>query len=274
MKLVAEIGINANGDIKIAKQLINMAKGCGCNYVKFQKRNVDKVYAKTLDKPRESPWGTTEGQQKHGLEFSFEEYQQINYHCKMIGIPWFASAWDADSLDFLETFNPPFHKVASPMATNHKFVRAVASLGRPTFVSTGACRMEDILAAYDIFSVARCELILMHCVLEYPCPPEKLNIRMVQTLQGMFPGITVGYSGHEVGVIPSVLAVAFGAEFIERHITLDRSMYGSDQAASLEAPGITKLVSWACQAEKCLGDGKKVITEKEAENAKKMRWFE
>ncbi len=274
MKLIGEIGINANGDIKLAKELINMAKGCGCWAVKFQKRVVDKVYAKTLDKPRESPWGNTEGEQKHGLEFSFEDYQQINYHCKMIGIPWFASAWDAKSLDFLEYFNPPFHKVASPIITHLPLVRAIASLGRPTFVSTGACKLENILAAYDIFCDAKSELILMHCVIEYPVENKDCNAKMVQTLQGMFPRITVGYSGHERGTEASLAAVVFGAEYIERHITLDHERYGSDQKASLKASQLASLVEEAKVFEEVIGDGKKTITPKEAVNAKKMRYFE
>lgn len=275
MKLIGEIGINANGDINIAKQMINMAKGCGCWAVKFQKRMVPKVYSKEfLESPRESPWGRTQGTQKLGLEFGREDYQKINYHCKIIGIPWFASAWDTESLEFLESFDPPFHKIASPMLTNLLFVRTVASLGRPTFISTGMSKMEDILAAYDIFSQQGCEFMIMHCISLYPCPDDVCNIEMVQRLAGTFPDIKVGYSGHEVGIMPSLVAVAFGAEYIERHITLDRAMYGSDQSASLEARGIIRLVEYARQIEQCIGNGKKVVLPQEAENAKKMRYWE
>lgn len=275
MKLIGEIGINANGDVNIAKQMINMAKGCGCWAVKFQKRTISKVYSQEfLESPRQSPWGSTQGTQKLALEFNREDYQKINYHCKVIGIPWFASAWDTESLDFLESFDPPFHKIASPMITHIPFVRAVASLGRPTFVSTGMSKIEDILAVYDIFTQQKCEFIIMHCVSEYPCPDEYCNIEMVVRLAETFPDIKVGYSGHEVGIMPSLVAVAFGADYIERHITLDRSMYGSDQSASLEARGITRLVEYARQIEQCIGDGKKVLLPQESENAKKLRYFE
>lgn len=282
MKLIGEIGINITNSegtkpIEIAKQLINMAKGCGCYAVKFQKRNVKKVYAKELNKPRNdgNPYGwKTYEQQKSGIELSFEDYQKINYHCKMVGIPWFASAWDTDSLDFLEQFNPPFHKIASPMITNLKFCAAVASLGRKTFISTGMCKLENILEVHDIFKNANCEFVIMHCVSEYPTKAKDANIKMVEMYQGMFPGIEIGYSSHDVTLWPALVAVAYGAEWIEKHITLGRHEYGSDHSSSTEASGIAYFVEVAKYVEECIGDGKKRITDKELENAKKLRYFE
>lgn len=274
MEIIAEIGINANGDTDIARDLIRMARESGADWVKFQKRNVDIVYsADDLAKPRESPWGTTQGEQKHGLEFSTDEYAEINNFCKATGIKWFASAWDLDSLLFLEQFDVERHKIASTMITNLEFVEQVAMLRKPTLISTGASTWEDIDRAVEIFDRHHCPFTLMHCVMEYPCPVERCNVQMVTELRNRYPGTVIGYSGHEVGLTPSVVAAALGAQVIERHITLDRSMYGSDQSASLERRGLELLVKYCHEVEPCLGDGVKEITPNEADNAAKMRYW-
>jgi N-acetylneuraminate synthase len=274
MKFIAEVGINHNGSLETAKELITMAKGCGAHAVKFQKRTIDKVYSKEfLDGPRESPWGTTQREQKMGLEFTADDYDKIDAFCKQLDITWFASAWDIDSLIFLERFAPKYHKVASAFITNDKFLHAVAELNRTTFISTGMCEFSDILNAVNIFNAHNCPYILMHCVSLYPCPDELCNISMIPKLKGAFPAVRIGYSGHERGIMPSLAAVAFGAKYIERHITLDRTMYGSDQAASLEAPGIVRLIEYAKQIETCLGDGIKVFSEQERKVAKSLRYW-
>lgn len=274
MEIIAELGINANGSVKIAKDLIEMAAECGADWVKFQKRNVDIVYTpEFLAQPRESPWGTTQGDQKRALEFGRKEYEQIDEHCKKVGIGWFASAWDQDSLRFLEGFGVARHKVASTMTTNESFLEAVAACGKFTLISTGACHWHDIDRAVDIFRYHRCEFALMHCVMEYPCPAERCNVAMVSRLKERYPRVPVGYSGHEVDLLPSVAAAAIGAEFIERHITLDRSMYGSDQSASLEGRGLELLVKYCRAIEPVMGGSLRRVTEQEAENAAKMRYW-
>lgn len=274
MEIIAEIGINHNGDMDTAKALILMAKECGADWVKFQKRNIDLVYTpEMLAGPRESPWGTTQREQKEGLEFSENEYAEINYFCRANKIGWFASAWDLDSLAFLESLDVRRHKIASTMTTNLVFVEAVARIRKLTYISTGACTWEDIEAAVDIFDKHHCPFVLMHCVMEYPCPDERCNIQMITTLRNRYPGTVIGYSGHEVGLTPSVVAAALGADVIERHITLDRSMYGSDQSASLERRGLELLVKYCREVEPCLGDGEKVVTPKEEVNAGKMRYW-
>lgn len=275
MFIIAEIGINANGDVELAKKLITMAKGCGADAVKFQKRTVFAVYSKEfLDSPRESPWGKTQREQKKGLEFGYSEYDEINMHCKTIGIDWFASAWDIEALHFIDSYHPPYHKVASAMITHKDFIEKVAKLHKKTFVSTAMCEFEDVIKAVKIFEKHGTEIILMHCVGLYPCPDEMCNVRMVQQYKGMFPDIQVGYSGHEVGLYPTIAAMTLGATYIERHITLDRSMYGSDQAASIEAPGLAKLVEVGKIIDKCLGDGKKRFGADEYEVAKKLRYWQ
>jgi N-acetylneuraminate synthase len=272
VKIIAEIGLNHNGSVVIAKKLIDMAKACGADMVKFQKRTIDVCYTKAmLDSPRDSPWGTTQREQKEALEFDDDQYAEIDAHCKAVGIPWFGSAWDVASLYFLEAWNPPCHKIASTMATNLDFVSEVNELRRPVLLSTGACTMDDIGAAVKALSLIG-DLTLLHCVMEYPCPTERLNLAMIDTLRGIWP--KVGYSGHEVGVVPSVCAVAMGATVVERHITLDRAMYGSDQSASLERNGLKKLVEYIRELEQAMGDGVKRVTPEEAKNAGKMRWWQ
>lgn len=269
--VIAEIGINHNGDINIAKKLIDGAVKAGCDLVKFQKRTVEIVYtAEDLDRPRESPWGTTNRQQKEGLEFSLEDYREIDRYCKEVGIEWTASAWDVPSQIFLREFNLNYNKIASAMLTDRELLEAIASEKRHTFISTGMSSMDQIRKAVEIFKSANCPFELMHCNSSYPMEVEDANLRVMETLKESF-GCDVGYSGHETGLIVSCAAAALGATSIERHITLDRSMYGSDQSASVELPGLTKLVKYIRAIEKSLGTRIKTITPKEAEISKKLR---
>jgi N-acetylneuraminate synthase len=269
--IIAEIGINHNGDLNIAKKLIDGAVQAGCDAVKFQKRTVDVVYSKEeLDKPRESPWGTTNRQQKNGLEFTKADYDEIDKYCKEKGIQWTASAWDIESQIFLRQYNLSFNKVASAMLTDRKLLETIASEGRHTFISTGMSTLDQIHKAILVFEEANCPFELMHCNSTYPMPVDQANLNTIGTLQNLF-GCKVGYSGHEAGIIVSVAAAALGATSIERHITLDRSMYGSDQSASLELVGLSKMVKYIRDVELALGTGKKVVTDKEQEIAKKLR---
>lgn len=272
--IIAEVGINHNGSIDIAKKLINMAKNCGCNAVKFQKRTIDVVYTKEfLDSPRESPWGTTQRDQKEGLEFGKNEYDEIDSYCKEIGIEWFASAWDEQSQKFLSSYNFNYNKIASTMLTSIPFLELVAKEKKHTFISTGMSSFDEIDKAVEIFKNQNCPFTLLHCVSTYPSEDNECNILMVKTLKERY-NCDVGYSGHERGVLPSTISVAFGARVIERHITLDRTMYGSDQAASLEKRGLELLVRDSREVRAILGDGKKTFSEKEKQIAKKLRYFE
>lgn len=271
--IIAEIGINHNGDVNIAKLLISLAWVCDCDAVKFQKRTIDEVYTpEFLDSPRESPWGKTQRAQKEGLEFGRKEYDEIDAHCRALGIEWFASAWDVMSLGFLAKYDLKYNKVASPMLTNIPFVEMVADEGKMTFISTGMSTYEDIDRAMEIFHSVQCPLVLMHTVSIYPLRDDCSNLMMIKTLKDRY-GCAVGYSGHEVGLLQAPLAVALGAVAIERHITLDRSMYGSDQAASVEKAGLEKLVRDCRLVDVMFGDGVKKILPGEAENAKKMRYW-
>jgi len=274
VEIIAEIGINANGSIEIAKDLIKMAKECGCDYVKFQKRDIETVYnLDFLNEPRKSPWGSTQGDQKRGLEFGRPEYQAIDEFCKEIKMPWFASAWDIKSLEFLDPFDCPHNKIASAMITHCDFLKAVADRKKHTFISTGMATMKIIEDAVDIFARRGCPYTLMHSTSAYPCPDEETNVQMVRTLLNRF-GPPVGYSGHEVGLLPSIVAVVLGATVIERHITLDRASYGSDQAASLERRGLELLVKECKGVTYCMGDGRKSIKDIEQGIAKKLRYWE
>ena len=239
--LIAEIGINHNGDINIAKQLIKNANDCGFNSVKFQKRTIDIVYdKKTLDTPRESPWGKTTREQKLGLEFEKQEYEEIDRYCKELNIDWFASAWDIESLKFLENYDLKYHKIASAMIVDHKFLNVVAKTKKHTFISTGMSTKNDIENAVDIFKKNNCSFELMHCVSTYPMKIEDANLVTINQLKKEY-NCDVGYSGHENGVVVSLAATMLGITSLERHITLDRTMYGSDQAASLELSGMQNL---------------------------------
>lgn len=271
--IIAEIGINHNGDVDIAKQLINQAKAAGCDAVKFQKRTIDIVYtAEMLAQKRESPWGTTQREQKEGLEFGDGEYDAIDAHCRQMGIEWFASAWDIPSQHFLRRYNCRYNKIASAMATHLPFVREVASERKPTFLSTGMCTYEDIDRALEIFKSASCPVILMHTVSTYPTAEKDLNLSMIRVLRERY-GLPVGYSGHETTVSPSIMAAMMGAMAIERHVTLDRAMYGSDQAASLELPGLLNLTAVVRKIPDCIGDGVKRILSGEEGVAKKLRYW-
>jgi N-acetylneuraminate synthase len=274
VKIVAEIGINHNGDLAIAKQLMAMAKEAGADFVKFQKRDIEAVYSpEFLDSIRESPWGKTQRDQKEGLEFGADEFMQIDHSSWSMGIPWFASCWDVLSLRFVEGFNPPLHKIASPMLTNLKFVEAVARMGRKTLVSTGMSTMEDITAAVEILKDHGVKVVLLHCVSEYPCSDERCSLGMIQVLKERF-GCEVGYSNHSPGIESCIGAAYLGAEWIECHITLDRSMYGSDQASSLERRGLELVCKYARNARTIIGDGVKIITAAERANAAKLRYWQ
>ena len=273
--IIGEIGINANGDLKLAYDLIKMAKAAGADAVKFQKRAIETVYTpEYLALPRESPWGATQREQKEGLEFNAVDYRKIDAFCKAEKIEWSASAWDLESLAMLDEFNVPWHKVASPMITNTDFLEAVAKRKKLTFISTGMCTWEDIDEAVAIFRYHKCPVVLMHCVSIYPCPENVCNIGVLDEMKKRYPGVPLGYSGHEVGVLPSILAVAHGAVVVERHITLDRSSYGSDQPASMEKRGLELVVKYCRDVHAALGDGVKRILPGEQENGKKLRYFE
>ena len=273
--ITAEIGINHNGDIEIAKKLIDMAKICGCNAVKFQKRTVEKVYSKeVLDTPRESPWGTTTREQKLGLEFNKKEYDVINSHCKEKQIDWYASSWDIDSQLFLQNYNLKYNKVASAMLTNKRLLDVIAQERKHTFISTGMSTIEQIKNAVDIFKQYECPFELQHSNSTYPMKLGEANMKCIETLRNEFH-CNVGYSGHEdSSYIVCVIAVVFGATSIERHITLKRSMYGSDQAASLEHPGLDRMVRDVRRVETIIGDGVKRIWDSEIPVMKKLRTFE
>tara|TARA_B110000438_G_scaffold171111_1_gene163481 strand:- start:14304 stop:15137 length:834 start_codon:yes stop_codon:yes gene_type:complete len=270
--IVAEIGINHNGDIKIAKKLIDMAVEANCDAVKFQKRSIDKVYSKeVLDAPRDSPWGTTQRQQKEGLEFSEKEYKIIDNYCKKKQIPWFVSCWDTESQIQMKKFNTKFNKVASAMLVHTELLKLIAKEKKHTFISTGMSTMNDIKKAISIFKKFKCPFELMHSHSTYPMPIEEANLRVIQTLQKKFK-CNVGYSGHEISSyqLPMV-AVSLGATSIERHITLNRAMYGSDQAASLEKAGLVRMVRDIRVIDKIIGDGKKRIWNSELPVQKKLR---
>lgn len=272
--IIAEIGINHNGDIEKATRLIDMASGAGCDAVKFQKRTVDIVYSKEfLDSYRESPWGTTQRAQKEALEFGREEYDVIDDYCKQRGIDWFASAWDAESLKFLRKYNLKYNKVASAMLTNFPLVNLIAEERKHTFISTGMSDWNTVDKVVDIFKKKKCPFTLMYCVSTYPTPEKDLNLLCIKSLRERY-GCDVGYSGHEISPHPSIIAAALGAIAIERHITLDRSMYGSDQAASLEVKGLEILVKNTKLVRMWLGDGIKRISETENAIAKKLRYHE
>jgi len=269
--VIAEIGINHNGDIQITRELIDLAANAGADAVKFQKRTIDAVYTKELlDSPRESPWGTTQREQKEGLEFGAEEYWEINAYCKEKSIEWFASAWDIESQKFLRQFNCNYNKVASAMIVYDDLLKEIASEGRHTFISTGMSTISDIENAVKIFRDAACPFELMHCVSTYPMDDEDANLNSIKTLREMF-NCNVGYSGHETGLAVSYAATALGISSLERHITLDRAMYGSDQSASIEPAGFRQLVGAVRKIQKAMGDGTIGMHEKEVAIAKKLR---
>lgn len=268
---VAEIGINHNGDMSICKELIDVAVEAGFDAVKFQKRDIDQVYTQEfLDSPRESAWGTTQREQKQGLEFDVNDYKEIDRYCKEKGIEWFASAWDLNSQEFLRQFNCNYNKVASAMIVHEDLLKKIAEEGRHTFISTGMTAYEDIDKAIEIFKAANCPFELMHTVSTYPMRDEDANLNMINTLRDKYQ-CDVGYSGHEVGLAVSYAAAALGISSLERHVTLDRAMYGSDQSASVEPAGLRQLIGAVTKIEKAMGDGVKRVIDAEIPIAKKLR---
>ena len=271
--VIAEIGINHNGSIEIAKELIDMAKDCGCDAVKFQKRTISIVYSESiLNQYRESPWGKTQRAQKEGLELSIEDYDLVDFYCKEKKIQWFASSWDIPSQKLMRKYNFPHNKIASAMATNLEFISEVASEGIHTFISTGMMEINQIDKTVDIFIEKGCDFTLLHTVSTYPSKESDLNLKCISSLKDRY-NCNVGYSGHETTVSPSIVAAALGATAIERHITLDRSMYGSDQSSSLQKDGLRTLVNSIRKLPIIMGDGEKRIIKKELEISKKLRYW-
>ena len=269
--IIAEIGINHNGSMEICKELIDVAAKTGCDAVKFQKRDINQVYTQEfLNSLRESPWGSSQREQKVGLEFSVNQYNEIDKHCKEKTIEWFASAWDLNSQKFLHQFDCKYNKVASAMTVYPELLRMIAKEGKHTFISTGMCTYDDIQKAVDIFRAEDCSFELMHTVSTYPMKVENANLNVISTLREKF-NCNVGYSGHEVGLTISYAATALGITSLERHITLDRTMYGSDQSASVEPHGLRTLVNKVREIETAMGDGEKRILEQEIPIANNLR---
>jgi N-acetylneuraminate synthase len=267
--IVAEIGINHNGNLDLAKRLIDVAKNAGCDAVKFQKRTVNVVYTpEELAKSRETPFGETNGDLKRGLEFGRKEYDEIAEHCRVIDMDWSASCWDLRALNFIARYEPPWYKIASASLTDDELLRATRWKNKPIILSTGMSTIEQIDHAVDI--LGRDDLTLLHTCSTYPSAYEELNLRTITTLRERY-GVPVGYSGHETGLCSTVAAVALGATIIERHITIDRAMWGSDQAASLEPGGLTRLVRDIRLVEQALGDGVKRVQQSEIPIMKKLR---
>ena len=267
--IIAEIGINHNGSLDQAKQIIKASADCGCDAVKFQKRTVDVVYsAEELERPRESVFGTTNGDLKRGLEFGVEEYTEIDRYCKELGIDWIASCWDEASVDFIEKFNPPCYKISSASLTDDDLLRHHRKCGRPIILSTGMSTMEQISHSVDV--LGKEDLVILHCTSAYPTEMEELNLKVIQTLKDGFL-VPVGYSGHESSFIPSYTSVMLGACMVERHITVDRALWGSDQAASLEPIAFRRLVNYIRELNMIIGDGVKQVYESELPIIAKLR---
>jgi N-acetylneuraminate synthase len=267
--VIAEIGINHNGDVDLAKRLISIAVAAGCDAVKFQKRTIDIVYtAEELAKPRENPFGLTNGDLKRGLEFDHDDFVEIDQYCRAVKMPWFASAWDEPSVDFINEFDVPCFKIASASLTDDNLLRHTRATGKPILLSTGMSTIAEIDHAVEV--LGKENLVLLHACSTYPAHYEELNLNAIPTLEARY-GVPVGYSGHESGLPSSVAAVAMGACIVERHITTDRAMWGSDQAASLEPNGITKLVSYIRVVERSMGDGVKRVLDREQPILKKLR---
>jgi N-acetylneuraminate synthase len=267
--VIAEIGINHNGDIDLAKRLISVAVAGGCDAVKFQKRSVDVVYsAEELAKPRESPFGVTNGDLKRGLELDYYDYQEIDAFCRSSKIQWFASCWDEASVDFIDRFNPPCYKIASASLTDDNLLRHTRAKGRPIILSTGMSTIDQIDHAVQV--LGKSDLILLHACSTYPAYYNELNLKAIPVMRERY-GVPVGYSGHETGIASTVAAATIGACCVERHVTLDRSMWGSDHAASLEPNGITRVVRDIRLVEQSMGDGVKRVYEREQPIIKKLR---
>jgi N-acetylneuraminate synthase len=269
--IIAEVGINHNGDLNVAKKIIDAAAHAGADAVKFQKRTPEICTPPDQQKQmRETPWGyITYLDYRYKVEFNEEQYREIDRHCKEKGIDWMVSVWDEPSVDFMEKFDTPAYKLASASLTDHSLLKHVRKTGKPIIISTGMSTMEEIHKGVN--AVGADNLVIMHSTSAYPCAPEELNLRMIETLRREFPNIPIGYSGHEVGLVPSAIAVALGATSVERHITLDRAMWGSDQAASVEPGGFERLVKYIRVTEASLGDGVKKVYESEKGSLKKLR---
>jgi N-acetylneuraminate synthase len=267
--VIAEIGINHNGDPQIAERLIDVAAFAGCEAVKFQKRTVDVVYTPDeLAKPRESPFGETNGELKRALEFGQAQYEQIDAYCRTKSMAWTASGWDEASVDFIDQFDPPFYKIASASLTDDMLLRHTRSKGKPIVLSTGMSTLEQIDHAVEVLDTD--DLILLHCCSAYPSQYADLNLRAIPVMRERY-GVPIGYSGHETGIASSVAAVVLGACIVERHVTLDRSMWGSDQAASLEPNGIMRVIRDIRLVEMAMGDGVKTVTPSEVPVMQKLR---
>ena len=269
--IIAEIGINHNGDLNIARQMIDAAVHAGVDAVKFQKRTPAVATPPEQQKQmRETPWGyMTYLDYRYKVEFSEEQYREIDRHCKEKGIDWLVSVWDQPSVDFMEQFDTPAYKIPSASLTDFNLIRKAQATGKPLILSTGMSTMEQIRQGVEI--TGENNVVLMHCTSTYPCEPEELNLKMVETLRSEFPNLPVGYSGHEVGLVPSAVAVALGACMVERHLTLDRAMWGSDQAASVEPGGFDRLVKYIRVTERSIGDGVKKVYESEMGSMKRLR---
>jgi N-acetylneuraminate synthase len=269
--IIAEIGINHNGDLEIAKQMIDAAVHAGVDAVKFQKRTPAVATPPGQQKQmRETPWGyITYLEYRHRVEFNEQQYREIDRHCKARKIAWMVSVWDEPAVDFMEKFDTPAYKLPSASLTDHSLLRHARSTGKPLIISTGMSTMQQIHRAVELLGDGH--LVIMHCTSTYPCEPEELNLNMIGTLKKEFPKNLVGYSGHEVGLVPSAVAVSLGACVVERHLTLDRAMWGSDQAASVEPAGFERLVKYIRVTEAALGDGIKRVYESELPSLKKLR---
>lgn len=267
--VIAEIGINHNGDVDLAKRLISVALAAGCDAVKFQKRTVEVVYtAEELAKPRENPFGTTNGDLKHALEFDHEDFAEIDAFCKSVKMPWFVSPWDEGSVDFIEEFDTPVYKVASASLTDDNLLRHIRKTGKPVIASTGMSTYDEIDHAVEV--LGKKDLVLLHTTSTYPANYDELNLTAIPTMAARY-GVPIGYSGHETGIPTSVAAAVLGACIVERHITMDRAMWGSDQAASLEPNGISRLLRDIRLWEQAKGDGIKRVYEREVPIMKKLR---
>ena len=269
--VIAEIGINHNGDLEIAKKMIDAAVHAGVDAVKFQKRTPEVCTPPDQQKQmRETPWGyITYLDYRYKVEFNEAQYREIDAYCRQRGIAWMVSVWDEESVDFMEKFDTPAYKIPSASLTDLNLIRKARSTGRPLILSSGMSTMEQIRRGVQIAGTK--DLVLMHCTSTYPCEPEELNLRMIETLRREFPNVPIGYSGHEVGLVPSAVAVAFGACMVERHLTLDRAMWGSDQSASVEPGGFERLVKYIRVTEAALGDGVKKVYDSEKGSRKKLR---
>jgi N-acetylneuraminate synthase len=269
--VIAEIGINHNGDLGIAKQMIDAAVRAGADAVKFQKRTPDVATPTDQQKQmRETPWGyITYLEYRYKVEFNEEQYAEIDKHCREKGIAWMVSVWDEPAVDFMEKFDTPAYKIPSASLTDSKLIRKARATGKPLILSSGMSTMEQIKKGVEVTD--KDNLALMHCTSTYPCEPEELNLKMVETLRREFPTLPIGYSGHEVGLVPTAVAVALGACMVERHLTLDRAMWGSDQAASVEPWGFETLVKYIRVTERSIGDGVKKVYESEKGSMKKLR---